>query len=205
MAGRYEDRWGGERDWRGERHHRELFGTREQPRYFGTRSGSYSEGGAGFGGGYGDRHNERFDEDPWSAERGPYRGAMGYRDWPEQGAWRSPYRDDQGPRPGGRDRWFSGGYDDGRVSTYRRSGVMPRYARGPKGYERSDDRIREDVCERLTMDHDVDATDIEVFVSEGVVTLNGTVHERHAKRIAEDICESVRGVRDVQNNLRVNR
>ncbi|HEX6095687.1 MAG TPA: BON domain-containing protein [Thermoanaerobaculia bacterium] len=77
--------------------------------------------------------------------------------------------------------------------------------RGPKNYQRSDERIREDVCERLTMDHDVDASDVEVSVREGVVMLEGTVRERQAKRIAEDICESVRGVKDVQNNLRVTR
>ena len=77
--------------------------------------------------------------------------------------------------------------------------------RGPKNYQRTDDRIREDVCERLTMDHDVDASEIEVNVREAIVTLDGTVNERHAKRIAEDIAESVRGVRDVQNNLRVTR
>jgi hypothetical protein len=77
--------------------------------------------------------------------------------------------------------------------------------RGPKNYQRSDERIREEVCERLTMDHDVDASDVEVTVRDGVVTLSGTVHERYAKRTAEDICESVRGVKDVQNDLRVAR
>jgi len=74
---------------------------------------------------------------------------------------------------------------------------------GPKNYQRSDERIREDVCERLTMDHDVDASEIEVMVDGAIVTLNGSVNERHAKRLAEDIAESVRGVKDVQNNLRV--
>ena len=74
---------------------------------------------------------------------------------------------------------------------------------GPKNYQRSDERIREDVCERLTMDHDVDASEIEVMVEGAVVTLNGSVNARHAKRLAEDIAESVRGVKDVQNNLRV--
>jgi osmotically-inducible protein OsmY len=87
-----------------------------------------------------------------------------------------------------------------------RGNDRPSYrGRGPKNYQRSDERIREEVCERLTMDHDVDASEVEVAVQDAVVTLNGTVNERHAKRIAEDICESVRGVRDVQNNLRVNR
>ena len=77
--------------------------------------------------------------------------------------------------------------------------------RGPKNYQRSDERIREEVCELLTMDHDVDASEIEVTVREGVVSLEGSVPGRHAKRIAEDLCESVRGVRDVENNLRVTR
>lgn len=74
---------------------------------------------------------------------------------------------------------------------------------GPKNYERSDDRIREDVCERLAQDHYVDASDIDVTVSQGVVTLAGTIDRRASKRRAEDIAESVGGVRDVQNNLRL--
>jgi osmotically-inducible protein OsmY len=77
--------------------------------------------------------------------------------------------------------------------------------RGPKNYQRSEERIREDVCEQLTMDHDVDASDIEVQVSAGLVTLSGTVHDRIEKRRAEDIVESVLGVKDVQNHLRIRR
>ena len=74
---------------------------------------------------------------------------------------------------------------------------------GPKNYERSDDRIREDVCERLAQDEYVDASDVDVTVSGGVVTLAGTIDRRMSKRRAEDIAESVGGVRDVQNNLRL--
>ena len=44
--------------------------------------------------------------------------------------------------------------------------------RGPKNYQRSDERIREDVCERLTYDERVDASDVEVDVREGVVRLS---------------------------------
>ena len=77
--------------------------------------------------------------------------------------------------------------------------------RGPKGYQRSDDRIREDVCERLERDHDVDASDIEVAVSEGRVTLSGNVDDRWSKRRAEDIVDSVGGVKDIENRLRVGR
>ena len=75
--------------------------------------------------------------------------------------------------------------------------------RGPRGYTRSDDRIREDVSDRLTDDPYVDASGIEVSVSEGEVLLNGTVNSRADKRRAEDIAESVSGVKHVQNNLRV--
>jgi len=76
---------------------------------------------------------------------------------------------------------------------------------GPKNYRRSDDRIREDVCERLTDDHYVDATGIEVNVQNGIVTLSGSVDDRMTKRRAEDVAESVRGVTDIQNQIRVTR
>jgi osmotically-inducible protein OsmY len=75
--------------------------------------------------------------------------------------------------------------------------------RGPKGYKRSDERIREEVCEVLTRHPDVDATNIEVTVNEGMVVLSGAVDERRAKRIAEDVVQDISGVRDVQNQIRV--
>lgn len=75
--------------------------------------------------------------------------------------------------------------------------------KGPKEYHRSDERIREDVCDRLSEDSYVDASDIEVRVLNGEVTLNGTVDQRSAKRRAEDLIESISGVTHVQNNLRV--
>jgi hypothetical protein len=77
--------------------------------------------------------------------------------------------------------------------------------RGPRGYERSSERIREDVCEWLTDDADVDASDIEVHVESGVVTLRGSVGDRRQKRRAEDIAEQARGVRDVRNQLEIGR
>ena len=79
-----------------------------------------------------------------------------------------------------------------------------RYGRGPKGYQRSDNRILEDVCDRLTYS-DVDAGEIEVRVENGEVTLSGTVRDRWDKRRAEDVAEEVSGVRDVHNNIRVHR
>jgi osmotically-inducible protein OsmY len=75
--------------------------------------------------------------------------------------------------------------------------------RGPRNYTRSDERIREDVNDRLSDDPMVDASDIDVSVSNGEVTLSGTVQNRWDKRRAEDVAEDVSGVKHVQNNLRV--
>ncbi|HEX3478397.1 MAG TPA: BON domain-containing protein [Kofleriaceae bacterium] len=82
-------------------------------------------------------------------------------------------------------------------------GSGPHRGKGPASYRRSDDRIRELVCESLTDDDEIDASDIAVSVTGGEVTLSGTVDDRHAKRAAEDCAYSVTGVRDVQNRLRV--
>jgi len=77
--------------------------------------------------------------------------------------------------------------------------------RGPKGYQRSDERIREDACERLTYDSEVDASDVTVTVADGEVTLEGEVENRNQKRRAEDVIENVNGVKDVHNRLRARR
>jgi hypothetical protein len=75
--------------------------------------------------------------------------------------------------------------------------------RGPRNYRRSDARILEDVSDRLTEDAYVDASEIQVDVQDGEVTLAGTVDRREARRRAEDVAEGVPGVRYVMNNLRV--
>jgi hypothetical protein len=76
-------------------------------------------------------------------------------------------------------------------------------AEGRGGYKRSDQRVQEDVSDRLYDDPYVDASEIEVSVVGGEVTLGGTVDSRHARRRAEDIAEGVSGVTHVQNNPRV--
>jgi hypothetical protein len=81
----------------------------------------------------------------------------------------------------------------------------PHTGKGPKGYRLSDDRIREEVSIRLWKDPAIDASDIEVEVAGGIVTLKGTVDERRTKRMAEELCEYLPGVRDVHNELRLNR
>lgn len=73
--------------------------------------------------------------------------------------------------------------------------------RGPRNYRRSNERIIEDVSDRLMMDPEVDASDIDVQAHEGKVTLTGTVANRYEKRLSEWIAESVPGVSDVDNRL----
>jgi hypothetical protein len=102
----------------------------------------------------------------------------------------------------GRGPWDTG-YDDGRSATGPHG--VGYGGRGPRGYIRADDRILDDVCERLKWDPEVDASEITVRVEEGVVKLTGAVNDRCAKRRAEDIAGAVRGVRDVENELRVGR
>jgi osmotically-inducible protein OsmY len=76
--------------------------------------------------------------------------------------------------------------------------------KGPKGYQRSDERLKEMICERLREDPQIDASDLSVTVQGGKVTFDGTVDSRQTKNLVEDVAEQF-GVEDVQNNLRVQR
>ncbi len=76
---------------------------------------------------------------------------------------------------------------------------------GPLNYQRSDDKIEEDICDRLTQHGQLDASDVDVDVNNGEVTLKGSVPDRRMKRLAEDLAYNVPGVFDVQNQLRINR
>ncbi|HEX7061679.1 MAG TPA: BON domain-containing protein, partial [Woeseiaceae bacterium] len=76
---------------------------------------------------------------------------------------------------------------------------------GPRNYTRSDERIREDVCDQLSEDGEVDASNIDIEVEQGRVVLSGTVPERYMKHRAEDIADGCRGVQDVENRIRIER
>lgn len=120
-------------------------------------------------------------------------------------------RDYQGRGPEQRGWWDRAGdevaswFGDEEAERRRRMDELRRQhrGRGPRGYRRSDQRIREDLSDRFTDDPYLDASDIDVLVNNCEVTLSGTVDNRLAKRRAEDIAEWVSGVTNVQNNLRV--
>jgi len=105
--------------------------------------------------------------------------------------------------------WFSdvageGSYDRGYGEDRQRyEEFRGARGRGPKGYQRSDDRISDEAHQRLTDDPWLDATEVTLTVSGGDVTLSGAVNSREAKHRAERMIEDVAGVKHVQNNLRV--
>jgi hypothetical protein len=74
---------------------------------------------------------------------------------------------------------------------------------GPKNWQRRDDRIYDDICVRLTDDGYIDATDIEVIVHQGEVTLSGRVSDPAQRARAIHIAEGVRGVVEVLSRIRV--
>ena len=86
-------------------------------------------------------------------------------------------------------------YGRGLVSGFR--------GRGPKNYMRSDERILEDICERLWDADDVDASDVTVEVKDGEVTLSGNVGQRWTRHRIEDIADACGGVKDIHNEIRV--
>lgn len=140
-------------------------------------------------------HNSKSDRDRTRRRPQPQRGQESQRD---------------------RDRWL----DDGGQSGYRDShdhpnphgsqdaetnSPQPKSFRGdgPRAYVRSDERILQDIHERLTADHHVDASRIDVGISNGEVTLSGWVPKRNMKVRAEHIVAQISGVKDVANSIRV--
>jgi hypothetical protein len=80
-----------------------------------------------------------------------------------------------------------------------------RYRTGPKGYTRSDERLREDISERLMMADSIDSSEVMVTVKDGKVTLEGSVTTRHMKHEIEDLVDACPGVQDIDNRIRVER
>ncbi len=117
----------------------------------------------------------------------PGRGRGAYGQWTPEEMRSLPQRSDQYAPP--RETWPV------RPAAHNR-GTPPR------GYKRSDDRITEDVCERI-IDAGLDAGGVEVTVRSGVVTLSGEVRERADKYRMEQIAAEVSGVTDVENSLRM--
>jgi hypothetical protein len=172
-----------EHSW--EHHSEEYFGRApftygREPRYYGTGVPGYISGPGYTGGyfGYGDEPPEI----PTELERAYAYDVYGYG----PGTYEPPYRAGSRRPP--------------------ESGYFPRerkYPPGPKGYVRSDERIREDLCDRIAAALHVDSSDVTVDVAGGKVVLEGTVPDRRMKHVIEDMADACPGVHDVDNRIRV--
>ncbi|HET9473513.1 MAG TPA: BON domain-containing protein, partial [Steroidobacteraceae bacterium] len=134
--------------------------------------------------GYGSARGDRYSQGTFGTERG---------------GWNEPYREGQQYTSRGD---YSGASEYGAGG--RGMGQGQHRGKGPKGYQRSDERIKELLCERLHDDPDIDPSDVTITVTGGRITLEGTVDSRQTKNAIEDVAEQF-GVQDVQNNLRVQR
>lgn len=103
-----------------------------------------------------------------------------------------------GPQQG-----FQGGRDQAQQDYGRQSRQASYQGRGPRNYTRSNERILEEVNERLTDDPWLDASDITVRCVDGRVQLEGHVRDRWMKHRAEDLVDACMGVRDIDNRLRI--
>lgn len=147
---------------------------------------SFGQGGRGYGQSRGLGSEERPS------------GGRAYGDY--SGSPSGYFGDEYGSQGRGMDQYVSQGSQGRQWGQEEHGGHR---GRGPRGYKRSDDRIREDVCDCLTDDDRLDATNIEVAVKDGEVTLSGTTNSREDKRWAEMLVERISGVKEVQNSLRV--
>ncbi|ODN70107.1 BON domain-containing protein [Methylobrevis pamukkalensis] len=158
---------------------------------------------------FADPDRRRPHDEPYHAPIGPSPvfAAQGYFPGDDAGRAPRPGRGRPGA-PGGERGVFDRASDEvsswfGDEEAERRRRSDEHRGKGPRGYVRSDARIEEEVNERLAADPSLDASDIEVTISSGEVTLAGEVSDRWEKRRAEDCIESVLGVGHIQNNLRI--
>ncbi|WP_313624290.1 BON domain-containing protein [Achromobacter sp.] len=165
----------------------------DQDRGYGNRDREYGRQERGQGG---------------NQDRGYGNQARGYGSREQGYDGPTSFGDDEGGYYGDRPAWREesmsfetaerGGYNRG-LTAWRDRGSR---RTDPKGYIRSDDRVRENVCESLAHSG-LDVSDVSVAVVDGRVVLEGTVPNRRIKHYVEDCTVECAGVQDVDNRIRV--
>ena len=200
-GGRYSGSWGGGGGYSGRQ------GGRYQGGGFqsgGSQGGGFQ--GAGYRGGY---QGGGFSGRQSGGHQGRQSGGESGERWGRSGSeWAggmaatgfgpTGYGSSRGSSAYGGSSMYGGyGSETGFQSGQRRTGKR----RMPKGYTRSDERIREDICDRLS-EADVECEEVTVTVRSGEVTLAGRAPSGDARREIEQIAENVSGVQDVTNQIR---
>jgi osmotically-inducible protein OsmY len=185
----------------------------QQERDFGSyrdrKTSDYGNYGRSY---YGSQPNyERGQEDQsrqWRGQRSDYEN----RNYGNQSGGSQGFGQSSGSRNyggGGRDiqgssRNYAQSYGQSNDQNYRSaSGSQSFRGRGPQGYQRSDERLKEMICERLTDDPNIDASNVTIDVTSQIVKLSGTVDDRSTKYEIEELVERMGGVKDIDNQLRV--
>lgn len=170
----------------------------------GYQQGGYQQGGYGQGGyGQGGQRPGQYGQSGYGSGQRYGRGSESSRYESSSQADGSTHEPDE-MRWGRQQGLYGSSEYAGYISSQRsQSDYQSHVGKGPKNWKRSDERIREEVNEALARHPEIDASDIEVKVQGGEITLTGTVNSRNAKRQAEDIAERVFGASEVQNQIRV--
>ena len=139
---------------------------------------------------------------------GVYREEGAPEDAPRHGDWArhstggtSGARGQEGLAPPGEGTWGDAQYRRERAEEQGRTAGT----QGQRARRKPDETLAREIHEILTTDPELDAADIEVVVEGGAVTLSGDVEHPDAKLLAEELTESVAGVRLVHNRLVVRR
>ncbi len=168
------------------------FGERGSPRY--GSQGYDPRGNEGF---YSDQ--QRYFGTGYSGEGGSgFGGGYGEDRWRRSPSGAGQFRAAESGR-------YPGTYGESHAGEPRQGLLQRMFHRGPKGYQRSDERLREDISERLMQADDVDPSEVTVVVASGKVTLEGTVPDRYMKHYIEDLVDMCPGVQDIDNRVRVDR
>lgn len=181
-----------------QRYSRQQYGGPYREGYSQPGSRSWSEGYEG---------PNTWGRNPNSSSGGDYGEPRESRSWNQDRSYsnrssRQPTWDSSGEEQR-RGSWGESRQSDS--SSYERPWQEGPYSgKGPKGYERPDERIKEEICERLSYHGFIDPSEVDINVEKGEVKLSGTCTNRREKRMIEDVADSVRGVRDVRNELSIN-
>lgn len=168
---------------------RQPFTSGREPRYYGTGVPFYQSGPGFTGGYYG--YGDETPEIPTELER-----EYDYDLYGDRAAW-------QASPPVARPLQAIQAMSGSPLTARSVPKKARKYPPGPKGYQRSDERILEEICDELMQTDQIDCSEVTVQVTCAKVTLDGTVPERWMKHAIEDLAAACPGVQDVDDRIRI--
>lgn len=174
------------------------------------REGSYRPYESGYDAPWGSIAREHYQPSAMgNSERYGYRDDPDYNRFQQRGNYQGNYGSQQGygAQQGGFQQQGGSGWQERAPQQGQYGSQGSREGRyrgvGPRNYQRPDERITEDINDRLNDHPYIDASDIQVRVKDGEVILEGTVDSRWSKHHVEDIADEVSGVKDVENRIHI--